>query len=285
MRRMPCAPCMAALAFWALALPASGEEKPEGAEKPLWEIGLGVGAVSFPDYRGSSRQRTVGLPVPYFVYRGKTLQADRGGLRGKIFDSDRVKLNLSLSASLPVKSNSKGARRDMPDLQPTAELGPSLAIGLWRGKTHKARLDLRLPVRAAYTIRGGVRYAGLIFSPALNLNLDPFGHSGWNLGALGGPVFANARQHNYFYDVAPRYARPGRPAYSASGGYSGAQFLVSLSKRFEDFWVGGFARHDNLHGAAFDDSPLVERKHAWAGGLSMIWIFGKSSRPAVSGGD
>ncbi|MDR1662221.1 MAG: MipA/OmpV family protein [Azoarcus sp.] len=269
----------AALALGASALSASG------GEKPLWEAGLGVSAISFPDYRGSSRQRTVGLPLPYFVYRGKFLRADRGGLRGKIFDGNRVKLDISLSASLPVESDSKGPRRGMPDLQPTVEFGPLLAIGLWRGETRNARLDLRLPVRAAYAFRGGAEYAGIIFAPALGFNANPFGHSGWNLGLLGGPVFANARQHKYFYDVAPRYALPGRPAYSASGGYSGAQLLVSLSKRFENFWLGGFVRYDALRGAAFDDSPLLERKHVWAGGLGLAWILGESSRAAVSGGD
>jgi outer membrane scaffolding protein for murein synthesis (MipA/OmpV family) len=270
---------MAALSLAALALPAAGEDR------PLWEAGLGAGVVSFPEYRGSSRQRTMALPMPYFVYRGKILKADRNGLRGKLFDSDRVEINLSFSASLPVESDSKGRRRGMPDLQPTAEVGPSLDFNLWRGDTDGTRLDLRLPVRAAYTVRGGVKPVGMIFSPALNFNTTVFGHSGWHLGVLGGPIFANARQHKYFYEVAPRHAQPGRPAYSASGGYSGTQLLASLSRRFKRLWVGGFVRYDTLRGAAFDDSPLVERKHAWAGGLAATWILGESSRTVVSDDD
>ncbi|MDR3214207.1 MAG: MipA/OmpV family protein, partial [Azoarcus sp.] len=151
---------MVLLPLGALALPATG------AETPLWEAGLGAGVVSFAEYRGSSRQRTMALPVPYFVYRGEFLQANRNGLRGKLFDSDRVKLNLSLAASLPVDSSDHGPRRGMPDLQPTVEFGPSLEFGLWRGDANKARLNLNLPVRAAYTVRGGVRHVGMIFSPA-----------------------------------------------------------------------------------------------------------------------
>jgi outer membrane scaffolding protein for murein synthesis (MipA/OmpV family) len=69
------------------------------ADKPLWEFGLGVSAVTFPDYRGSERQRAYLLPLPYLVYRGEILKADRNGLRGVFFDSDRVEFNLSLSAS------------------------------------------------------------------------------------------------------------------------------------------------------------------------------------------
>jgi len=73
-------------------------------QKPLWEAGLGIGAVTFPDYRGSDRTQTYVLPVPYFVYRGEFLRADRNGLRGRFFDSDRVELNLTMNASPPVDS-------------------------------------------------------------------------------------------------------------------------------------------------------------------------------------
>ena len=51
-------------------------------EKPLWEAGLGIGALAFPDYRGSDEVNTYPVPLPYFVYRGKFLKADREGVRG-----------------------------------------------------------------------------------------------------------------------------------------------------------------------------------------------------------
>ena len=44
---------------------------------PLWELGAGAAVVSFPDYRGSDRQRSYLLPLPYVVYRGDVLQIDR----------------------------------------------------------------------------------------------------------------------------------------------------------------------------------------------------------------
>jgi outer membrane scaffolding protein for murein synthesis (MipA/OmpV family) len=269
----------AALLAAALALPAAGEEKPK------WEAGLGVGAVSFPEYRGSSRRRMWVLPTPYFVYRGDVIRTDRGGMRGMLFDSERVELNLSLSASVPVDSSDKGPRRGMPDLRPTVEFGPSIALNLWRDKARDERLDLRLPVRVAYSVIGGVKYAGLIFSPTLNYNTPVFGRSGWRFGTMAGPIFANARQHKYFYEVEPRYATPERPAYRASGGYSGSQLTVSLTRRFDRFWLGGFARYDSLHGAAFADSPLVERKNSWMAGLGVAWIIGKSSTMVKSDPD
>ena len=90
-------------------------------------------------------------------------------------------------------------------------------------------------------------------------------------------MFGNQRQNAYYYRVAPQYATPVRPAYEAPSGYAGSQFLVGVSKRFPKFWVGAFARYDNLTGATFDDSPLVLEKNYFAAGVAVSWIFGESS--------
>lgn len=267
--------CLAALLAVA-GLAAASTVRAE--EKPLWELGVGVGALSFPDYRGSDRQRMHAIAVPYFIYRGEFLRADRDGIRGVFFDTDRVELNLSLAASLPVDSSGNGARRGMPDLRPTVEFGPSLEFNLWRAADHNARVDLRLPLRVGYAVKGRIKPVGVTFSPFINLDVDPFGHSGWNLGVMAGPIYANERQHRYFYDVEPQYALPDRPAYKASGGYSGTQFIAALSKRFNGYWVGSFVRYDTLRGAAFADSPLVERERAWAAGVAIAWVLGESSQ-------
>jgi len=95
----------AAMACAALAaLAGTGAVRAQSETEPLWEAGVGVGAVDFPDYRGASQSRLYALPVPYFVYRGKFLQADRRGVRGVFLDTERVDLNMSVGASLPVDS-------------------------------------------------------------------------------------------------------------------------------------------------------------------------------------
>lgn len=249
------------------------------AERPLWEFGLGVGAVSFPDYRGSDRQRTHAVPVPYLIYRGEFLKADREGLRGVFFDTDRVEVNVSLGASVPVDSDGNEARKGMPDLDPTIEVGPSVDLTVWRSEDARVKLDLRLPLRWAMTVGDRPRDIGMVFSPRVNLDVrDPFGQNGWNLGLLAGPIYADERNHAYFYDVSPRYATATRPAYAADGGYSGTQFIAALSKRYPRFWVGAFMRYDTLHGAAFEDSPLVRRDSAWAAGFGVAWMLGESSQ-------
>ena len=269
--------CLPAV-LMALCLAGKAAIAAAAEQKPLWEFGLGVAAVGFPDYRGSDERQTYVLPAPYIVYRGDFFRADRKGLRGVFFDSDRVELNLSMSGSVPVDSDGSEARRGMPDLRPTIEFGPSFDFKLWRSADARAQLDLRLPLRWAIRIGGGLRDAGIVFSPRLNLDLrDPAGLRGWNLGLLAGPIFADRRNNAYYYDVAPRFATADRPAFESSSGYAGTKFVVALSKRYPKFWVGAFARYDTLRGAVFEDSPLVRTTSQWAGGIAISWIIGQSA--------
>lgn len=248
-------------------------------EEPLWEAGIGIAGVHFPDYRGSSQSRSYALPAPYFVYRGDFFKADRHGMRGVFFKDDRIDLNLSVGASLPVDSSGNRAREGMPDLKPSIEVGPSLDITMWRSADRRARLDLRLPVRVAFTVESHSRFIGGQFYPHANVDIhDPFGFSGWNLGVRAGPMFNDGRNNRYFYEVPPQLATAGRHAYAAPGsGYAGMQFLMAVSKRYPSFWIGGFARYDTLGRANFEDSPLVTSKRYLAGGIGLSWIFRESS--------
>ena len=248
------------------------------AERPLWELGAGISALSLPDYRGSDQSSLYAIPFPYLIYRGEFLKADRHGIRGTLFGSDRIELNLSLGASLPVNSDDNRARQGMPDLQPTVEFGPSLNLNLWRTPDLRTRLDLRLPIRTAVTVKGGMDEVGWVFSPRLNLDIaDVAGRPGWNMNVLAGPMVGSERNHDYFYSVAPQYATADRPAFDAKGGYAGSQFMVTISKRYPKYWLGAFVRQDTLKGAVFADSPLVKREDYFAAGVGIAWILGESS--------
>jgi MipA family protein len=258
---------------------ASADVQVEQEKKPLWELGLGGGALALADYRGADTAHAYPIPVPYFVYRGSLLRADRNGVRGVLFDQKRLELNIGVNATPPVNSRHSRARQDMPDLKPTLELGPSLDLHVWRSDNEHARVDLRLPLRAAVTVQSPPKFIGWVFAPHLNLDLnDVGGLAGWNLGMLAGPLYASRRYNEYFYTVGTLYSRPDRPAYRATGGYSGMQALVSLSKRFDRYWVGGFVRYDTLRGAVFDDSPLVRSRGYWVAGIGIAWMLGRSSK-------
>ena len=245
-------------------------------EEPLLEYGLGVGAVAFEDYRGSDSSHVYPLPIPYLVYHGKFLKSDREGVRGTLFNQDRVELNLSVNATTPVRNDRE--RNGMPDLKSTVELGPSLELHLLRSDDARIKFDLRMPLRAAFTVESSPRVIGWTFTPRFNLDVaDPLGFSGWNLGLLTGPLFADRRYDDYFYTVAPRYATAARPVYQAVGGYAGTQTIAAWSKRFPRFWVGAYMRYDILSGAAFVDSPLVQRKSYWSTGFGISWMIHRSS--------
>jgi outer membrane protein len=245
------------------------------ATEPLWELGLGVAAVRFPDYRGSDQTSLYVLPLPFFVYRGRFLRADRDGARAILFAGRRIVVDISLAASVPTKSSDSDARSGMPNLPATFEIGPSFNLELWQSADHAFKLDLRLPVREAITIDSSPRAIGLTFSPNLNLDIRA---GAWNIGLLGGPLYAQARYHQQYYSVAPEFATATRPAYDAPGGYSGWRAITAFSRRLGSAWLGGFLRYDELHGAAFAPSPLVRRDTGFTAGFGISWIFATSSQ-------
>ena len=191
---------------------------------------------------------------------------------------EQAEVNLSLSATPPVRSKNNRAREGMSDLKPMVEFGPSLDVHLWHGDGRRFKLDVRTPVRAAFTVESHPRDAGVSLSPTLNFDVAGIGGRPWQLGMLAGPIFATRRQHQYFYGVPESDARPDRPAFDAHGGYAGLQFLVALSRRFEKAWFGAYARYDTLRGAVFEDSPLVRRPFYVSAGFAIAWIPLQSSR-------
>ncbi len=246
-------------------------------EAPLLEFGLGAGAIAFEDYRGSNTTHAYPVPVPYFIYNGKFLKADREGIRGRLFGQDWIEINVSGDATTPV--NNDRARYGMPNLRSTLELGPSVDLHLLHSADSRIKFDLRVPVRAAITVEATPKFIGWTFTPRFALDVaDPLGHAGWNAGVLAGPLFAGRRYHDYFYSVAPQYATSSRPAYEATAGYAGTQTIGALSKRFANFWVGVYGRYDTLSGAAFVDSPLVQRKGYWSAGFGFAWMIHRSEQ-------
>lgn len=247
--------------------------------RPEWEVGAGFAAIDFPVYRGASDRRSYLLPIPYFVYNGEVLQINRERVRGLIFRSDSVELDVSVNGSVPANSKDSSARSGMPDLDATLEVGPSLNVHFYYSEDKKTNFDMRLPLRSV-TASDFNRFqnAGWLFQPQLNLDIRDVAHSGWNLGLVGSMIFSDQRYNQYFYDVQPQYVTATRPAYSANGGYAGTQFIAALSKRHDGYWTGGFIKWDNLNGAVFEDSPLVQTRQYFTVGFAVTWVFDKSDK-------
>jgi outer membrane protein len=270
--------------WWSAAILMCACATAAAADKPLWEVWGGFTGLSFPDYRGSDQTRRHVFPLPFVIYRGDFLKADRSGVRGVFFGNDRVELNASMNASFPVISNDNQARRGMENLRPTVEIGPDVDWKAWRSEDGERILSFELPVRAAYTVQSPPRAIGWVATPRINLDLVNFaGMAGWNVGLLASPRYGSRRYHDYFYTVTADEATSWRGAYDARAGYGGTEFLVAVSKRFSNTWFGAFVRYDTLAGAVFADSPLVRQRHYAAGGFGVAWLFGESSRRVPDG--
>ena len=263
-----------------LVLLAAAVRPAHAGDLPLWELGLGAYALRLPDYRGSDQSRGYLYPLPYLRYRGKLLRMDdRHGLASLLLlEKRRVEFDLSLNASQPAPSDQNEARRGMPDLRPTLEIGPVLRIKLWQDAADTRELTLQLPVRVAFAFDSlHARDIGVVFNPVIDWFMRDAGPGGgWRIGVQAGPVFNDRRFNAYYYQVEPQYTAPGRPAYPARAGYGGTQFTASLNKRFDSVWVSAFVRAYDLHGAVFDDSPLMRRSSAVLAGIGFAYVFAES---------
>jgi outer membrane protein len=251
-----------------------------GVRKPLWELGLGIATLHWPDDRGADHGRNYVLPLPYVVYRGQFLRADRDGARAVLVEGQRVEMDVSINGSAPVRSDTNGVRAGMADLPSSFEIGPNLNVMLWRAADRSARLDFRLPVRAALTLQTPIRSIGMTSTPKLNLDLARVA-GGWNVGLLAGPVFGSRRYHEHYYGVSTADATATRPAYSAHSGYAGWHAIASASQRFDSTWLAAYVRHDQLGGAVFSDSPLLRKTHTWSFGVGMAWVLAASSQTVL----
>ena len=267
------------LAAW-LLVASLGLSCAQAEEKPLWEAGIGVAVIDFPDYRGSDERHSFILPLPYLVYRGDIIQADRDGARGRFFHNDRVDLAISLNGSIPVESSDNEARSGMPDLDPTLEIGPKLDVKLVRDTARGVNLTLVLPVRTVIaTDFSHTKNVGWTFEPRLDVDFrDTWLGPDWKLGFGAGPLFGDKRYHNYFFGVPAQFATPQRPAFVAESGYAGVRGLASVSRKFSSFWFGAFVQGDTLAGSELQNSPLVRQKESYAAGFAVTWMLGKSAR-------
>jgi len=264
----------------ALASPARAEDR------PVWEAGLGFSVLDFPDYRGSDERTTYVLPVPYAIYRGKILRVERDRVRGVFFEQERISMNLSVSGSVPVDSSRNSARAGMPDLDATLQIGPNLEIQMFQSTDSRFKVDLRLPVRTVIaTDLHHTHNVGWIFEPRINFDLShALPSRQWNLGIATGPVYGDKRYNNYYYGVAPAYATPQRPAYTAEAGYGGMQATFAISRRYQRMWVGAFVRWDSVSNAVFASSPLVRQDETLTAGLAVVWRL-KESKQRVPADD
>jgi len=242
-------------------------------QQSKWELGVGVGGLSVPHYRGSDQRAQYAAPIPYVRYNGKRLKIDKEGSRFYFYNSEKIKVDVSLAFAIAVDSDDNRARIGMSDLDHIIEIGPRIIFNLYESEDKNFRFRLGVPLRTAYaTDFGHTQNIGLVFSPYLQAR---YFFTGWESAISLGPMWADETFHDYFYEVAPHNVTTTRSSYNAKAGYSGSRLTVTLSKRFDKMHFGLFTRYDDLKGASFIDSPLIKQGGSFMAGVALSWVFKK----------
>jgi outer membrane scaffolding protein for murein synthesis (MipA/OmpV family) len=252
-------------------------------QKPLWEAGALAAAFTLPHYVGSDEYYTFAFPFPYIIYRGEFLQADRDGVRGLFFYSDRIEFDISTGGNLPVSSDSNEAHKDMPELDALLEIGPAIRYYIYRrGALDHLYLEAAWRGAVSFEFNGGldigVDYRGYRSTLGLTYkNESLFQDNDLTFYLSTGISYADNILNGYFYDVATEFVTPDRGLFDADAGYAGLHLACVAIKDLSERWsIGGVASWRNINGAVFEESPLVRTSNNYYGSVFLIWKFARS---------
>ena len=244
--------------------------------KTEWAIGVGLGVFDYHLYPGAKQTNQLILPVPYFTFRSPKFEIDRG-IKGFLYNSEKMVLDISADFGLPVDSDDTLARKGMPNLDLVLQLGPSLEFMLNDKNTNYFDVRFEIPVRAAFAIDvGSVENIGYLVEPRLTFNHGRSSRTGLSHKVLIGLKFATQDFHAYYYDVAPEFSTATRAEFKSDAGFGGSFVNYRISWKTNDFVYWAFVRYQSLRGAEFEDSPLVLQHDYYFLGAGFAWIFAQS---------
>lgn len=252
-------------------------------DNPLWELGA-IGVTTYlPDYPGADQNHLNAMVFPWVAYRGKIFRAgDKGMLRARLVRTDKVEFDVSVDGAFPVSSDNNTARKGMSDLDWMGEVGPRLTINILKTKAQNrsARIDLDLPVRAAFSTTFqdfDVQDHGYVFSPALTYKNVNFSGTDLTVKLRAESVFASQDFMDYFYTVPTQYVTSTRAAYQSKSGYLGSRLRTTIEYPWTDRVMTYVqARAESFHGATNADSPLHRSNTGLGVGFGLRYSFYQS---------
>jgi outer membrane scaffolding protein for murein synthesis (MipA/OmpV family) len=232
------------------------------------DLGLGIGALYYPNYLGAEDSTVLSLPYPYIEYHSKKLKIDKDGLEQELFSIKGLTARVSMSGSLPSKASK--ARDGMDELDLAGEIGPALVYSLYDNSGFSIKLDL--PIRAVIsTDFKEIDYRGYLYE--FKAKVEYKSEDNYLYQFHTGGVWGDNRYHSYIYGVDEEFATESRDAYNADAGYSGYKTSFGISKRFKKVWAGAFIRYYDLRGVTFEDSPLLARDSAIYSGIFVAYLL------------
>jgi outer membrane protein len=270
--RVTFAACCAALSTLAVA------QGPAGSAPPLWELGGVALGVSQSAYPGADQQVNRALALPYFVYRGDVLRADRDTAGIRAMKTETFELDVGFAGAFGAGNETIDARQGMRKLGTLVELGPRLKWDLGAGPAG-GRLSAEFPARAVLDLSDKAAHRGWSLEPKLTYSNRTA--SGWRYSASVSAIVADTRLAQTFYEVRSSEATAARPAYRAEGGLVSWRFGTAFSRSLARDWnLFGFARLETVAGAANESSPLVRRSSGASVGVGVAYTWMRSDRAA-----
>jgi outer membrane scaffolding protein for murein synthesis (MipA/OmpV family) len=245
---------------------------------PLWELGVGGGALFQQAYPGSDQQVTRKALLPYAIYRGQVLRADDDGAGLRAVRTESFELDVSFAGSLSSGGKALKAREGMSQLRSLVEFGP---VGRWylNGRKAADRITFELPLRGVFEARDLRRHRGMSLEP--ELGLERRSRTGWSYGGSAGLLFGDGRLGATYYAVAPGEVLPDRPAYVARAGLVAWRLKGSVSYPVTpDLRMFAIGRLDSVAGAANRDSPLVRQVTGASVALGLTYTLKRSGAVA-----
>ncbi|WP_213994853.1 MipA/OmpV family protein [Arsukibacterium sp.] len=245
-------------------------------ELPLWEAGLLGLSIEQLAYPGSSEQVQRNFILPYLIYRGDFLRADRGNVGLRAYKSDNLELDVGFAAALGASESDIAEREGMPELGTLVEAGPRLrwtiSDNIWG-----SRLRLDLPVRAVFDVEEGMRYSGVSIEPSLFADVTTTAELSYTFGVSA--LFGSEKLTDRFYQVAEQFSSTSRPEFDAKAGLVAIRVSGAISKKFSSKWRGfSFARYETVSNAKNQHSPLVVKNGGWSVGVGVTYIWARSAQ-------
>jgi outer membrane scaffolding protein for murein synthesis (MipA/OmpV family) len=270
--RVTFAACCAALSTLAFAQGATG------SAPPLWELGGVALGASQQAYPGADQQVNRVLVLPYFVYRGDVLRADRDTAGIRAMKTETFELDVGFAGAFGAGSEIIDARQGMRKLGTLVELGPRLKVDLGAGPAG-GRLSAEFPARAVLDLSDKAAHRGWSLEPKLTYSNRTAG--GWRYSASVSAIVADTRLAQTFYEVRSSEATAARPAYTAESGLVSWRFGTAFSRSLARDWnLFGFARLETVAGGANESSPLVRRSSGASVGVGVAYTWMRSEQAA-----
>lgn len=249
----------------------------------LWEWRIAAFGRYGPSYPASEEMQVNVVPLPIPIYRGRFLRLfedNENPIRGKVFERDRIKLDLDFDLTFPADSDEIDARTGMPDLDLLVQVGPELDFQFIGQEFLKGRWHLALQGRGAVSFDGlDPSWRGVTFSAEFRYIAQLTRRDEFKFRIT--PTFGTQEYMAYYYQVDPEFATPERPAFKAKGGYLGTDFTWNWSRQFTENLSVWFGARLGVHsGARNKNSPLFTEEINPSVYGAFMYKFWESKRRA-----